>query len=186
MRRSTLIAVAMLVVGLLAGWFGGRCALERRWSEPLAAITPDAARRSAEGNADPTPAAGTRVMQPMPLQRSRAAMRELVANDPVVMSVGAVGRDDSAIELHLTLRNRGRCTVTEVEGVAYGFDAWGQPSKLNRAGEHYVAFRSTGLDVAPGASTRQGYPLRHPETASLALAQVERVTCADGTRWARR
>lgn len=186
MRRSTLIAVILLVVGLLVGWFGGRYALERQWSEPLATLAPGDVRRSSAGNADPTPAAGTRVLRPMPIQRSRAAIRELVANDPMVMSVGDVGRDDHLMELHLTLRNRGRCTVTGLEGVAYGFDAWGQPARLNRAGEHYVAFRSTGLDVAPGTSTQQGYALRHPLTASLALAQVERVTCADGTRWARR
>ncbi len=185
-RRTTLIAITLLVVGLLVGWFAGRYMLERQWAAPLYVLTADDVRRSSEANADPTPPAGTRVMHPMPIQRSRLAMRDLVARDPVVLTVGSVGRDDSAIELHLTLSNRGHCTVTEVEGVAYGFDAWGRPSKLNRGGEHYVAFHSTGLDVAPGATSQQGYPLRHPSNASLALAQVERVTCADGTRWARR
>lgn len=187
MRRSNVIAFVLLVLGLIVGWFAGRWSLENQWSQPLATITPDEARRSAEGHADPTPAAGTRVLRAMPIGRSRLALRTVVANDPVFSPVGSVGRgSEGEMELNVTLRNRGRCTVTALEGVAYGFNAWGQSSKLNRAGEHYVAFRSEGLTVAPGAATQASFPLHHPDTASIVLAQVDRVTCADGTNWARR
>lgn len=186
MRRITVLVLVLvvLVVGLLVGWFAGRWELERRWAEPTT-ISEDDVARSSEGDADPTPAAGTRVLPAMPLQRSRAALRELVAEDPVQVSVGSIGRSDGEMFLHVTLVNHGACAVREVEGVAYGFDAWGRSARLNRAGEHYVAFRSSDLELAPGASSFQEYPLHHPDIGSIALAQVERVGCADGTSWER-
>lgn len=186
MRRSTYlgIALALLALGLLVGWFVGRWQLEQSWAEPMVISAADV-ERSSQGDADPTPQAGTRVLAAMPLQRARHALHDLVASDPVQMTIGSIGRSDGLMELHLTLHNRGECEVTEVEGVAYGFDASGHSRRLNRGGEHYVAFRSTELALAPGASSQEAYPLLHPDTASIALAQVERVSCADGTRWSR-
>ncbi len=186
MTRIRVIAIVLvvLVVGLTVGWFAGRWQLERQWSEPVI-LGEDDVRRSSEGDADPTPAAGTRVLAAMPIQRARAALRALVADDPVRVPVGSVGRSDGEMFLHVTLVNHGTCAVREVEGVAYGFDAWGRPARLNRAGEHYVAFHATDLDLAPGGSAFQEYPLHHPDIGSIALAQVERVGCADGTSWSR-
>ena len=187
MRRSNVIAFVLLVLGLIVGWFAGRWSLESQWSQPILVITPDDARRSAEGDANPTPATGTRVLRAMPLQRSRLALRPFVNADPVFSSIGSVGRGSQGeMELNVTLRNRGRCAVTAVDGVAYGFDAWGQSAKLNRAGEYYMAFHSGGLDIAPGATAQQSFAIKHADVASIVLAQVDRVTCADGTNWARR
>jgi hypothetical protein len=186
MTRNNIVAlvVLVLVVGLVVGWVLGRWDLERRWAEPTTIGEADV-RRSSEGDADPTPAAGTRVLPAMPIQRSRAALAELVEGDPVQVRVGSVGRSDGEMFLHLTLVNHGTCAVREVDGVAYGFDAWGRSAKLNRAGEHYVAFHATDLDLGAGGSAFQEYPLHHPDIASIALAQVDRVGCADGTSWSR-
>lgn len=178
------LVVVVLVSGLLVGWFVGRWDLERRWSEPRT-ITEEDVRRSSEGDADPTPPAGTHVLAAMPIQRSRAALRALVEGDPVRVRVGSIGRSDGEMYLHLTLENHGSCAVREIDGVAYGFDAWGRSARLNRGGEHYVAFHATDLDVAPGGSAFEEYPLHHPDIGSIALAQVDRVGCTDGTSWAR-
>jgi hypothetical protein len=183
-RYAIVLIVVAVLVGLLVGWLVGRWDLERRWSEPRT-ISADDVRRSSEGDADPTPPAGTVVMAAMPVQRARAALADLVAEDPVRVPVGSIGRSDGEMFLHLTLVNHGTCAVREVEGVAYGFDAWGRSARLNRAGEHYVAFHATDLDLAPGASAFEEYPLHHPDIGSIALAQVERVACADGTSWSR-
>jgi hypothetical protein len=183
-RRTAIVAAVALLVGLLAGYFTGRLLLEREWSQPEVLLRQDQAARSAGGGADPTPAAGTRVLRPMPLSRSRLALAGLTARAPVVATVGSVGRSGGAMELHLTLRNRGRCRVARVEGVAYGFDAIGRPAKMNRAGEHYLAFAG-GEPIEPGQSVQAAWPLHFPDVASLAVAHVDRVQCTDGTRWAR-
>jgi hypothetical protein len=186
MKRGTLIAIAIALVGLglVIGWLAGRWSLEQAWATPHTIGTSDVQRSSA-GDADPTPAAGTVVLAEMPIQRARRALRDLAADAPVRMRIGSVGRSDGETFLHLTLVNRGTCAVTDVEGVAYGFDAWGRSARLNRAGEHYVAFHASGLDLAPGASSREEYPLHHVDIASIALAQVDHVACADGSEWAR-
>jgi hypothetical protein len=182
--RFVLIGLLVLAVGAAIGWLVGRWELERRWAEPVVIGAADAAR-SSEGDADPTPPAGTEVLAPMPILRARAALRAVVAEDPVRLRVGSIGRSDGEMFLHLTLENHGDCTVREVEGGAYGFDARGMPARLNRAGEQYVAFHASDLALAPGAHENYEWPLHHPHAASLALAQVERVGCADGTQWER-
>jgi hypothetical protein len=186
MKRGTLIAMAIVLVGLglVIGWLAGRWSLEQAWATPHTISTADV-QRSSDGDADPTPAAGTVVLASMPIQRARRALRALVDDAPVRMRIGSIGRSDGEMFLHLTLVNRGTCAVTHVDGVAYGFDAWGRSARLNRGGESYVAFHATGLSLAPGGSTQEEYPLHHPDTASIALAQVDHVTCADGTEWAR-
>lgn len=186
MQRNTVIVIALVVLalGLAAGWFLGRWQLERSWAEPITIGAADVERSSA-GDADPTPPAGTRVIAPMPLQRARAVLHEATATDPVRLRVGSVGRSDGEAYLHLTIGNHGTCAVRELDGVAYGFDARGMPARLNRAGETYVAFHAEGLDLAPDDEVFEEWSLHHVDTASIALAQVDRVGCTDGTSWAR-
>lgn len=182
--RFVLVVLVVLAIGVAIGWLVGRWELERRWAEPIVVGVDDHAR-SSEGDADPTPPVGAHVLAPMPIQRARQALAAIVADDPVRLRVGSVGRSDGEMYLHLTLENHGACTVREVEGVAYGFDARGMPARLNRAGEQYVAFHTDTLSLAPGAHEIVEWPLHHPHVASLALAQVERVGCTDGTLWTR-
>jgi hypothetical protein len=186
MTRNTIaLLVLALAVGLAIGWLAGRWQLERSWAEPPTVLSEADVSRASAGDADPTPPAGTPVMAAMPLQRSRHALHELVATDPVRVRIGAIGRSDGEMFLHVTLHNHGTCTVREAEGVAYGFDASGHSARVNRGGEHYVAFHATDLDLAPGAETNEESSLHHVGTASIVLAQVDRVTCTDGTTWAR-
>jgi hypothetical protein len=112
-------------------------------------------------------------------------VKGLVAKDPLVMTVGAVGRGEEGAGLHLVLENRGKCRVKEFEGTAYAFDAWGKPAKANAGGEHYIAFAAKDQDVAPGETTQYEQKMKYPETASLAVALVDKVTCSDGTSWKR-
>lgn len=181
-RRIYAIAAIALVLGLALGYMLGRWSLEREWSQPEQLLRASSRGRS---GADPVPPEGTRGIGPMPLARSRRALAALVARDPVVVTVASVGRDDEAMELHLTAHNRSACPVVELAGVAYGFDAWGAPARMNVGGEHFVAFEAHET-IEPGGRLQLAFPLRHPDTASLVLAQVDRVGCADGTRWARR
>jgi hypothetical protein len=189
MRRPIVIATVALLVGLVVGYFVGRWYLEYQWSHPVqlhhASASPSAS--TGDATADPAPADGTRVLRPMPLARTRRALPGFTAGDPVVIPVGAVSREtDADRSLHIVLRNRGRCRVVSVAGVAYGFDAYGQPVAMNRGGEHYVAFATDEIGIDPGATTQASFTLRRPETASLVVGHVDRVACADGTRWARR
>ena len=41
------------------------------------------------------------------------------------------------------------------------------------------------LKIAAKEKDTVELPLKHPETTSLAVAQVDRYACADGTTWAR-
>ncbi len=183
--RTVLIAIVAVILGLLAGYFLGRWKLESEWRQPRVQITPDAATKSAAGDADPTPKAGVLVFRALPLERARLAARELTQNDPVQITVGAVGRNEEKTDLHLTLQNKGKCKVTGYEGVAYGYDAYGHAVKMNKAGEHYVAFAAKVDPLEPGASAQHESPLHHTETASLVVAHVDKVTCDNGPSWSR-
>ena len=95
-------------------------------------------------------------------------------------------RAASAARLHLDLKNRGKCAVKSLSGTAYGYDAYGAPARMNKGGEHYVAFSANDLsDLGPGQEYSLTQLLHHAETASLTVAQVDSVTCTDGTKWAR-
>lgn len=185
MVKTLTIAAVTLVVGLVLGFFLGRFTLEQQYKSPFVTLTPEAEQRSAQGDADPTPKAGTRVMRPLPLGRARLATRELTSADPLVVTVGSVGRGDEGAELHLVVENRAPCTVRELSGVAYAYDAWGAPVKANVGGEHYVAFAASGQKLAPGESTAVVQKARHPDTASLLVAHVDRMVCDGGKTWAR-
>jgi hypothetical protein len=180
------IALGTLVLGLVIGWFAGRAMLERQWSQPTTLLSPADEQRSAANDADPTPKSGTRVLRPMPLERTRLAMKDFAKDDLVVSRVAAVGNGEDGAELHVDLENHAKCTITSLEGVAYGFDAWGMPQKVNKGGEHYVAFREEKISFEPGKTHLVAQKLRYPDTASLAVAHVDRYTCADGTSWSRK
>jgi hypothetical protein len=187
MKKPVVIAAAVvaLVLVFAAGWYLGRAALERAWSNPVATISADDVRKASVEGADPTPKEGTRVVKNLPLKRMRAFMSELLAKDPVVMDVGSFGRDDEGHSINLQLENRGTCKVTRVAGVVYGFDAWGRPARINKGGESYVAFNIDKLAIDKGATGLASAPLKDAGIASIAVAQVDEVTCEGGAVWKR-
>lgn len=176
--------VVALAVGIAIGFFVGRSMLERKWADPLTTITPDAEKRASAGEADPTPKAGTKILKAMPVGRARAALKTFTEKDPLVAAVSDFGSGDNGIELHVVVENRGKCAVTEMSGVAYGFDAFGMPAKANKNGETYVAFASDA-GVEPGKKVLVAQLLKNAGDATIAIAQVDHAKCADGTTWAR-
>jgi hypothetical protein len=188
MLKFVAVGLACLLIGLLAGIFIGRKLLEREWSQPrvLERLSQADASRSSGKGGDPAPKAGSLVIGAAPLALARQVLAQLTGKDPVVLKVGAVGNVDEGVELHLVLKNRGACKVTAFSGVAYGYDALGHASKMNLGGEHYVAFSEDKVeDLDVGKEHLHSVLLHNVDFASLALAHVDRVSCADGTNWAR-
>lgn len=185
MVKTVVIAAAALVIGLLLGFFAGRFTLERQWSSPFVTVSAGDVKRSSQEGADPTPREGSSVMRPMPLGRARLVAKNATAKAPLVMTVGAIGRGDEGAALHLVLENSGQCKIKAFEGTAYAFDAWGKPARANKGGESCVAFSAKDQAVQPGETTQYEQRLKYPETASLAVAIVDEVSCADGTTWKR-
>lgn len=187
-KQTILVGLAALVIGLVIGIFVGRALLEHEWSQPavLQRLSQADAQRSTGKDADPVPAVGSLVLGKAPLARARLIMADVTKNDPVVLSIGDVGNSDEGLELHLDLKNRGKCAVKSLSGTAYGYDAYGSPARMNKGGEHYVAFSATDLsDLGPGQEHSLNQLLHHADIASLAVAQVNQVTCTDGSKWAR-
>jgi hypothetical protein len=189
MRNLILVGVACLVVGGLLGFFVGRSMLEREWSQPAVLkrlSAADAQKSKAGKDAALIPKEGSLVLGRAPIARARQVLAEITKADPVVLSVGDVGNGDDGLVLNLDLKNRGKCAVTALSGTAYGYDAWGKPAKMNAGGEHYVAFSEEKVeDLAPEQVHAVSVTLHHAEAASLAVAHVDSVTCADGTKWNR-
>jgi hypothetical protein len=188
MLKFVAVGLACLLIGLLAGIFIGRKLLEREWSQPrvLERLSAADASRSSGKGGDPAPKAGSVVIGPAPLAIARQVLAGLTGKDPVVLKIGAVGNVDEGVELHLVLKNRGTCRVTAFSGVAYGYDAFGHASKMNLGGEHYVAFSEDKVEgLEAGKEHLYAALLHNVDYASLALAQVDQVSCADGTKWAR-
>lgn len=185
-KRVTAIAVVVaLLAGLVGGYFLGRWSLDRQWRQPQMMLEPAERARLASEGADPVPPAGTRLLKPMPLERSRLAMKDLTTGDPVVAGVISFGNGDEGSELHVDVVNSGKCVVTAFSGVAYGFDAWGAPQKANKSGEHFVAFAAKKLELEPGGHQVVVQALKYPETASLGVAQIDRVACKGAPPWSR-
>jgi hypothetical protein len=188
MRKLVVVGIICLSVGLLVGWVSGRFMLERYWTQPLvlkrmAAV--DVERSSGEG-ADPVPPLGATVLRPAPLALARIALADITRHDPLVMTIGDVKAGSPESQLHLDLTNRGKCAVSSFSGVAYGYDAYGRASRLNKGGENYVAFSEKDVTLLPPSGTHSlAMQLHNSETASLVLAHVDQVTCTDGTRWVR-
>lgn len=177
-----LLAVALFV----GGYFVGRAKLEHEWRLPPMVLSEADVSRLKVPEADPVPKAGTKILKAMPLQRARITLAELTDKDPVKVTLGSIGRGDDGTSLTLVVQNGAPCEVTSVEGVAYGFAANGASAKVNKAGEYFVAFASKeGEKIASKAKANLSWSLKHPETASLAIAQVDRYRCADGTSWSR-
>jgi hypothetical protein len=185
MVKTIAVAVAVLLVGLAIGFFVGRWTLERQWSQPFVQVSPKAAQRSAEGDADPTPPAGATILRRMPIQRARKVLREVTAKDPAVVTVGSISAYDDVLKLHAVVENRASCEITAVEGTGYAFDARGVPAKANKHGETYFSFSGKGLAIDPGTHATVTQPMRYVDTASLVVASVDRFTCSDGTTWKR-
>jgi hypothetical protein len=178
------IAIAL---AFSAGWFLGRSRLEREWRLPPMTLSEADVSKLKAGDADPVPRPGSKILAAMPLERSRQVLRELTGKDPIKAVIGSLGRSDEGSQMTLVLKSEAPCEVTSVEGVAYGFDSWGRSAKMNRGGEHFVAFASKdGEKIAPKEEKKQvQLPLKHIDAGSIALAQVDRYKCADGTSWAR-
>ncbi len=186
MNRITIIAcIVCLALGGAVGFWLGRMTLEQKWRYAVTIVSPEDQERASRKGADPTPKAGSKVLKQMPLARMRIALDDLSKKDPVKVTVGAFGRNDDATELHLAIENGGKCEVTSVEGVAYGFDAWGRPTPINVGGDHYIAFTQDKLKVAPGAKGEVSQELHNSSVANMALAQIDSYTCSDGTTWKR-
>lgn len=180
--KTVVIVVVVLVLGLVGGFFVGRWTLERQWSQPYVQVGPE---RSSGDGANPSPPAGATIVRAMPIQRTRKVVRELTAKDPAIVTVGSFGEDDDKIELHAVVENRGKCTITSVEGTGYAFDAWGHPAKANKKGESYFAFSGKDLKIEPGSKSTVVQSMKNIETASLVVATIDKTACADGTAWKR-
>ena len=188
MRKLMLVGGACLVVGLVVGIFLGRWLLDREWSQPavLQRLSAADAHRSTGKDADPAPKEGSLVLGPAPVARARLVLADITKADPVVLTMGDVGNTDNGMELHLDLKNRGKCAVKSLSGTAYGYNAFGKPAQMNKGGEYYVAFNEDNLtDLAPDQTHSLSLLLHNAEIASLAVAHVDQVTCSDGTKWAR-
>lgn len=186
MLKIIIAAGVALILGIIIGFIVGRATLERKWSQPYAAITPAEEQKSASQDADPTPKAGTKVMKAMPLARARMAMKAFTANDPVQSPTASFGQGDEGIELHVTVENRGKCKLSNVSGVAYGFDANGLPAAANKHGETYVALNSKlEKPLDPGQKTMVSMKMRYAENATIALAHIDATECTDGPAWKR-
>jgi hypothetical protein len=185
--KLLIVAIVSLAVGILIGVFIGRSTLERQWSQPYATITPDQFKRSSTEKADPTPPASTKIVRPMPIGRARAALKSMTQSDPVKVAVVSEGSGDKGFDLHVVVENHGKCTVKEIAGVAYGFDALGRPAKMNYAGEAYVAFKGdlAKEPLEPGKHATIEQPLAYVDTATNGMGHVDAFTCTDGTSWRR-
>lgn len=185
MTRLVVVAACTAAVGIAAGWYAGRASLEKQWSTGAQPLTESDVKRYSGDDADPVPKAGTLILPAKPFTKANHENTELTANDAVRVRIAAVGNGDDGAELHVDVENHAKCTLTEVGGVAYGFDATGKSMPLNKHGEHFVAFAVNEQKIEPDAHTVLAQKLRYPETASLAVARVDSYACADGTRWAR-
>lgn len=193
--RSMTWLGAGLLVGAALGFFVGSLVgaerLREEYRNPFRTVPPEAksaspkAGGSASSAPDARPPAGAKVLAALALPASREALQQLTAADKVVVNVGSVGRSEDGTELHLSVHNRSDCVITAIEGIAYGFDPDGQSTNLNAGGEHFVAFASKELHLEPGKKSIETWPLRHVQLANVALAQIDRATCADGRSFAR-
>lgn len=182
---TIIVGIVALAIGGSLGFYLGRWTLENKWRDAVVTVSPEDEARANQKGADPTPKAGTKVLKQMPIGRIRVALSELTNKDPVKVTVGTFGRNDTSTELHLNVHNDAKCEVTSIEGVAYGFDAWGRPTSVNQGGEHYVAFSVDKLKVEPGGKGYAAQEVHHADLANMAVAHVDGYTCSDGTSWKR-
>src|SRR5262245_49760377 len=122
MRKIILgLGLSVLVaVVFAAGYWVGRSTLERQWRLPPTTLTDNDVSEMKQGDADPVPPAGTKIVGAMPLQRAREAMREFTAKDPVKAIIGSIGRGDEGAEGTVVLKSDVDCEIQSIEGVVYG------------------------------------------------------------------
>lgn len=178
--------IVLLIVGLVVGFFAGKYWLDYQWRHPTWVINEAHYQRSAIEGANPTPIAGTRVFRAIPLRKARVLANRYTEQDPLIAVVSGIGRDDEKVELGLTLKNKGTCTITKFEGVGYAFDAHGHPAPANKTGEHYFAFSADQQNIPPGEQTRYSTSIQHTTNASLVVTHVDSATCENGTTWHRK
>ena len=183
--KIVLAAVLAAIVGIIIGIFIGRFWAESRWSQPYAQVTPDEAKKYASDDADPTAPAGTKIVKPMPIGKTRAAVDALTEDDKAHVLLGSsFGQGDEGVELHVTVGNKGTCTINGGSGVAYGFDARGRSAKANKHGEHYVAFKIE-KPIEPGKKDVVSAKMRYADDSTIAVAQIDETTCSNGPSWKR-
>ncbi len=188
MRNLILVGALCLVVGGVFGFFVGRMLLEKQWSQPAVLQRMSAADPKSKTGKDAhlIPKQGSLLLGRAPIARIRMVLAEVTKADPVVMTMGDAGNGDEGLVLNLDLKNRSKCQVTAVSGTAYGYDAYGTPSKMNAGGEYYVAFDEEKIeDLGPDQVHSLPVNPHHAEYASMAVAHVDSVLCSDGTKWAR-
>lgn len=177
-------ALLALMIGSAIGFVAGRSILERQWSTPPRTLTQADETRSSANGADPSPKANTRVLGAMPIGRARLALAAMTVGDPAIATVASIGAGNDGFELHVVIENRGRCKISSVSGVAYGFNARGRPTAANKNGEQYVAF-TADLAIEPGKKAMASQTLHHGAEATLSIAHIDATTCSDGPPWKR-
>ena len=183
--KILLAAAGALIVGLVLGFFIGRAMLESKWSQPYAVVTPAEATKYASEDADPTAPAGTKILGRMPLGKARIAIAQLTKNDVASVAYGtSFGQGNEGVELHVTIENKGKCTINGGTGVAYGYDAHGKSAAANKHKEHYVGFKIE-KPIEPGKKDVLAAKMRYADESTIALAHLETTTCTDGTSWKR-
>lgn len=183
--KILLAAVLAAIGGIIIGIIIGRVWAEAKWSQPYAQVTADEAKKYAADDADPTAPAGTKIAKPMPITKTRAAIGALTKDDKAQALLGtSFGQGDEGVELHVTVENRGSCTINGGSGVAYGFDARGRSAKANKHGEHYVAFK-IDKPIEPGKKEVISEKLRYADDVTIAVAQIDETTCSNGPAWKR-
>lgn len=187
--RKVVLAVSfglLLAFVFAAGYFIGRAKLEREWRLPPMALTEAEVGKMKVDGADSPPRVGSKVFGPMPLVRFRDVLGSFTAKDPVRALIGSVGRSEGeGGELTLVVKSEAPCEIAEVEGVVYGFDSWGRAATLNKGGEHFMGF-AIKEKVAPKEPKKSlSTPVKNPGATAIALAQIDRYTCANGTSWTR-
>lgn len=183
--KIALAAAGALLIGLLLGFFIGRAMLESKWSQPYAVVTPAEATKYASEDADPTAPAGTKVLGRLPLGKARLAIAEYTKNDLAAVAYGtSFGQGNEGVELHVTVENKGKCTINGGSGVAYAYDAHGRSGPANKHKEHYVAFKIE-KPIEPGKKDVVTSKMRYADDVTIALAHVDTTTCTDGTSWKR-
>ena len=153
------LAGVLVVVAFAIGWVGGRLHLGSQWREPRIQV------------------GGVTVVRPMPLAKTRT----IVSGSPLAVQVAAVGRDESTVSLHVVFENRTSCKVVGYSGLAYGFDAFGEPAPITATGALFTRLEATALSIEPGAKFLHESPLDpRVDRASIVVAELDQITCDGG------
>jgi hypothetical protein len=179
-----LLVVIALFVGVAIGYVAGRRRMEQEWQNPLTKVEQQAVDAIAI-YADAAPALGTTVLKPLPLRRARQAVTQLVANDPLKVSLVSFGNGSQGSELHLIINSQAPCSVVALRGVAYGYSATGVAQAVNNGNAHFVQFEAKGITLVAGGHELVTQQLHYTSISSLGVAHVDFYQCEDGGTWKR-